>query len=159
MLFSQFLVGVYGGYFGAGIGILMLAAYGILGFSNIHEANGIKNLNAMLINGIAGAMFCARGLVNWPQALVCPSARSSAAMPARRRAAAGAKERPPPRHLHRPVAVGGDVLQEVLGLGLRTYALRTCTMRELSNVGTEYQPPRPQDLNSLPQQFRPLSYS
>ena len=70
VLFSQFLVGVYGGYFGAGIGILMLAAYGILGFSNIHEANGIKNLNAMLINGIAGAMFCARGLVNWPQALV-----------------------------------------------------------------------------------------
>jgi uncharacterized membrane protein YfcA len=71
VLISQFLVGVYGGYFGAGIGILMLAVYGILGFSNIHEANAIKNLNAMFINGIAAALFIVRGgLVNWPTALV-----------------------------------------------------------------------------------------
>jgi uncharacterized membrane protein YfcA len=70
VLVSQFLVGVYGGYFGAGIGILMLAVYGILGFSNIHEANAIKNLNAMFINGIAAALFIVRGLVNWPTALV-----------------------------------------------------------------------------------------
>ena len=70
VLFSQFLVGIYGGYFGAGIGILMLAAYGILGFSNIHEANAIKNLNAMFINGIAAALFVFYRLVNWPQALL-----------------------------------------------------------------------------------------
>lgn len=70
VLASQFIVGVYGGYFGAGIGILMLAAYGILGFSNIHEANAIKNLNAMFINGIAAALFIFWGLVDWPQALV-----------------------------------------------------------------------------------------
>jgi uncharacterized membrane protein YfcA len=68
VLLSQFLVGVYGGYFGAGIGILMLAAYGILGFSNIHEANAIKNLNAMSINGIAAAQFAFYGMVNWPLA-------------------------------------------------------------------------------------------
>jgi uncharacterized membrane protein YfcA len=70
VLFSQFLVGVYGGYFGAGIGILMLAVYGILGFSNIHEANAIKNLNAMFINGIAAVLFIFSGLVDWPSALV-----------------------------------------------------------------------------------------
>lgn len=70
VLFSQFLVGVYGGYFGAGIGILMLAAYGILGFTNIHEANAIKNLNAMFINGIAAALFVFCRLVYWPQALL-----------------------------------------------------------------------------------------
>ena len=39
----QFGVGVYGGYFGAGIGILMLAVHGFLGLSDIHAANGIKN--------------------------------------------------------------------------------------------------------------------
>ena len=70
VLLSQFLVGVYGGYFGAGIGILMLAVYGILGFSNIHEANAIKNLNAMFINGIAAVLFIIKGLVDWPSALV-----------------------------------------------------------------------------------------
>ena len=70
VLLSQFLIGVYGGYFGAGIGILMLAAYGILGFSNIHQANAIKNLNAMFINGIAAAIFIYQGLIDWPIALL-----------------------------------------------------------------------------------------
>ena len=66
----QFLVGVYGGYFGAGIGILMLAAFGFLGFANIHQANAIKNLNAMVINGIAAALFIVKGLVDWRLALL-----------------------------------------------------------------------------------------
>jgi len=70
VLLSQFLIGVYGGYFGAGIGILMLAAYGILGFSNIHQANAIKNLNAMFINGIAAALFIYKGLIRWPIAVL-----------------------------------------------------------------------------------------
>jgi uncharacterized protein len=70
VLVSQFLIGVYGGYFGAGIGMLMLAAYGILGFSNIHQANAIKNLNAMFINGIAAVLFIAKGLIDWPIAVL-----------------------------------------------------------------------------------------
>ena len=61
VLVFQFLVGVYGGYFGAGIGILMLAAFGFLGFTNIHHMNALKNLNAMCINGIAAAMFIGKG--------------------------------------------------------------------------------------------------
>lgn len=61
----QFLVGVYGGYFGAGIGILMLAAFGFLGMTNIHHMNALKNLNGMCINGIAAALFIARGMVDW----------------------------------------------------------------------------------------------
>jgi uncharacterized membrane protein YfcA len=69
VLGCQFLIGVYGGYFGAGIGILMLAAFGLLGFSNIHQANAIKNLNAMFINGIAAALFIAKGLIDWRLAL------------------------------------------------------------------------------------------
>ena len=49
----QFLVGIYGGYFGAGIGILMLAALSLLGLKDIHQMNGLKNFLALGINGIA----------------------------------------------------------------------------------------------------------
>jgi uncharacterized membrane protein YfcA len=66
----QFGVSVYGGYFGAGIGILMLAVLGFLGLSDIHAANGIKNFFGMCINGLAAAYFIARGAVHWPAALV-----------------------------------------------------------------------------------------
>ena len=65
----QFFVGIYGGYFGAGIGILMLAAFGWLGFTNIHHMNALKNLIGACINGIAAAIFIAQGLVHWPLAL------------------------------------------------------------------------------------------
>jgi len=64
----QFGVGVYGGYFGAGIGILMLAVLGFLGLSDIHAANGIKNFFAMCINGLAAGYFIVRGAVDWPVA-------------------------------------------------------------------------------------------
>ena len=65
VLVFQFLIGVYGGYFGAGIGILMLAALGFLGFKNIHHMNALKNLNNLCINGMAAALFIAKGLVQW----------------------------------------------------------------------------------------------
>jgi uncharacterized membrane protein YfcA len=66
----QFGVAVYGGYFGAGIGILMLAVLGFLGLSDIHAANGIKNFFAMCINGVAAAYFIIRGAVDWRAAIV-----------------------------------------------------------------------------------------
>ena len=66
----QFLVGVYGGYFGAGIGILMLAALGLLGFTDIHQMNGLKNLLAILINGVAAAYFISSGAIIWADVLV-----------------------------------------------------------------------------------------
>ena len=66
----QFAVSVYGGYFGAGIGILMLAVLGFLGQTDIHAANGLKNFFAMCINGVAAAYFVVRGAVDWPAALV-----------------------------------------------------------------------------------------
>jgi len=49
----QFFVAVYGGYFGAGIGILMLAVLGVLGFGDIHRLNAVKNVLATAINGTA----------------------------------------------------------------------------------------------------------
>jgi uncharacterized membrane protein YfcA len=68
--FLQFGVAIYGGYFGAGIGILMLALLGFLGLSNIHAANGIKNFFNLCINIIAAGYFICKGVVVWPAALV-----------------------------------------------------------------------------------------
>jgi uncharacterized protein len=64
----QFLVGVYGGFFGAGIGIMMLAALAILGLTDIHQMNGLKNLLAILINGVAAVYFAVEGAVLWTDA-------------------------------------------------------------------------------------------
>jgi uncharacterized protein len=69
-LLFQFLVAVYGGYFGAGIGILMLAAFGIIGFTDIHQMNGLKTFLALCINGMATSYFIWNGMVSWPHALV-----------------------------------------------------------------------------------------
>jgi uncharacterized membrane protein YfcA len=68
-LVFQFGVGVYGGYFGAGIGILMLAVLGLMGFRNIHRMNGLKNWGGLCMNAVAAAMFAFSGIVNWPVAL------------------------------------------------------------------------------------------
>jgi len=65
VLVFQLLVGLYGGYFGAGIGILMLAAFGFLGFTNIHHMNALKNLNGTAINAMAAGMVIYEGLVDW----------------------------------------------------------------------------------------------
>jgi hypothetical protein len=62
------LVSIYGGYFGAGIGILMLASLGILGFKDIHEMNAVKNALAFLINVVAAGYLIAKGLIDWPAA-------------------------------------------------------------------------------------------
>jgi len=50
------IVGIYGGYFGAGIGILMLAVLSVLGIGDIHALNAVKNLLAASINGVATAV-------------------------------------------------------------------------------------------------------
>lgn len=65
----QFLVAVYGGYFGAGVGILMLAALGFMGLTNIHRMNGLKNWGGLCMNAVAAGMFAFSSLVNWPVAL------------------------------------------------------------------------------------------
>ena len=69
-IFFQFCVAVYGGYFGAGIGILMLAALGLLGLTDIHQMNALKNFLALCINGCAAAYFVFAGAVSWRHALV-----------------------------------------------------------------------------------------
>ncbi|HEX8846718.1 MAG TPA: sulfite exporter TauE/SafE family protein [Pyrinomonadaceae bacterium] len=66
----QFCSSIYGGYFGAGNGILMLAAMGLLGLSDIHRANGIKNFLGICINSVAVLSFALSNLVVWPNALL-----------------------------------------------------------------------------------------
>lgn len=66
----QFFSSIYGGYFGAGNGILMLAALGLLGLSDIHRANGIKNFLGICINSIAVVSFAVSKLIYWPAALL-----------------------------------------------------------------------------------------
>ncbi|MEW6155954.1 MAG: sulfite exporter TauE/SafE family protein [Verrucomicrobiota bacterium] len=70
----QFLVAVYGGYFGAGIGILMLASLGFLGLTNIHQMNGLKTVLGSLINLVAAVYFIFAGLIDWPKMLVMMAA-------------------------------------------------------------------------------------
>lgn len=66
----QFATAIYGGYFGAGMGIMMLAVLGLIGLSDIHQANGIKNFLAVCINSVAVAGFAFSNLVHWPEALL-----------------------------------------------------------------------------------------
>ena len=69
----QFCAAIYGGYFGAGNGILMLSALGLLGISDIHRANGLKNFLALTLNSAAVVAFAISGLVSWPKALLMAS--------------------------------------------------------------------------------------
>jgi uncharacterized membrane protein YfcA len=66
----QLLVALYGGYFGAGIGILMLAALSILGLTDIHQMNGLKNFFALCINGVAALYFIWANMVYWPDVVI-----------------------------------------------------------------------------------------
>ncbi|GAC1514063.1 MAG: sulfite exporter TauE/SafE family protein [Gemmatimonadaceae bacterium] len=68
-LVYQAFVGIYGGYFGAGAGILMLGALQFMGLRNIHQMNGLKNWGGVCMNGFAAMAFAASGIVNWSVAL------------------------------------------------------------------------------------------
>ena len=65
---AQFLIATYGGYFGAGMGILMLAAMAIVLPSSLQHANALKVLFGLLINGIAAIYFLAQGAARLPEA-------------------------------------------------------------------------------------------
>jgi uncharacterized protein len=65
----QFLVAIYGGFFGAGMGILMLAVMGFMGLRDIHEMNRLKNVCAVAINGVAAVTFAFAGQVRWSLAV------------------------------------------------------------------------------------------
>jgi len=69
-LFFELLIAIYIGYFGAGVGILLLALLAVLGMENIHTMNGLKTLLVGIVNGVALIVFIWSKVVVWPQALL-----------------------------------------------------------------------------------------
>jgi uncharacterized membrane protein YfcA len=65
LLLAQLLVSIYGGFFGAGIGVLMLAVFGAAGMTDIHEMNSLKASLATLINGAAAVAFVVAQQIAW----------------------------------------------------------------------------------------------
>ncbi len=63
-------VSIYGGYFNGGLGILLLALFGLLGQTNLNAMNGIKNVVSALLTTIAVTIYGWGGVVAWPQALM-----------------------------------------------------------------------------------------
>ncbi len=66
----QLIISIYGGYFGGGIGILMLASLGLMGMQDINEMNAVKNALAACINGVAIITFAVLGAIVWQYVLV-----------------------------------------------------------------------------------------
>ncbi len=67
---GQFLIGLYGGFFAAGMGIVMLALYELAGMRHIHEMNALKVAVALAINLVSAGVFIASGMVDWSVATV-----------------------------------------------------------------------------------------
>jgi hypothetical protein len=65
VVIAQLAISVYGGYFGGGMGIMMLAVLTLLGMTHIHRMNALKNALGTLINGVAVAAFVIAGAVRW----------------------------------------------------------------------------------------------
>jgi len=69
----QLVIATYGGYFGAGMGILMLAMLSFAGMTDIHAMNGIKTVLGAALNGMALIAFVWAHLIVWPQAFLMMS--------------------------------------------------------------------------------------
>ncbi|TDK34438.1 sulfite exporter TauE/SafE family protein [Rhizobium deserti] len=67
---GQFLTAIYGGFFGAGMGIMMLAVLGLTTGGSYHHLNALKNMLAMIIASVAIIVFVGGGVIAWPEALV-----------------------------------------------------------------------------------------
>jgi uncharacterized protein len=69
-LVLELLISMYIGYFGAGVGILVLALLALLGMENIHAMNGVKSLLVSVVNGVALATFIIARVIVWPEAVL-----------------------------------------------------------------------------------------
>ena len=106
----QFAVAVYGGYFGAGIGIMMLAVLAVLGLGDIHRLNAVKNVLGMSINGMAAGLFAVGSFlgsndVSWGHAAIMAVAAVFGSF-----AGAGVARRLPAPFVRRGVALIGFAL-------------------------------------------------
>ncbi len=65
----QFIIAIYGGYFGAGMGILMIATLGFMGFAKLTEVNAVKTVLASIINAVTIVIFIWKGIIIWNLAI------------------------------------------------------------------------------------------
>lgn len=72
----QLLVAVYGGFFGAGMGILIMASLAIAGHKDVQEINALKNLLSSIVYSVTVVTFVIAGAVSWPHTLVMLAAAS-----------------------------------------------------------------------------------
>ncbi|WP_099826289.1 sulfite exporter TauE/SafE family protein [Oceaniglobus indicus] len=63
-------VSVYGGYFNGGLGIMLLATFGLIGFVDIHGMNGLKSLMSAILSVVSAVMFIVADLIAWDVALI-----------------------------------------------------------------------------------------
>ncbi|MDC7701041.1 sulfite exporter TauE/SafE family protein [Vogesella indigofera] len=70
LLAGQFVVSIYGGFFGGGMGIMMLALYSLFALDTLTRMNALKTWLSVVISGVAVVTFIAAGIVDWPAALV-----------------------------------------------------------------------------------------
>ncbi len=68
--FLELLIAMYIGYFGAGVGILVLSLLALLGMEDIHAMNGVKTLLVSVVNGVAMVTFILARMIVWPQAIL-----------------------------------------------------------------------------------------
>ena len=81
---AVFVTGVYGGYFGAAQGIILLAILGVALAQDLHRTNALKNVLAGIVNGVAGLYFVFAAHVDWgPAGLIAASAILGAQLGAR----------------------------------------------------------------------------
>jgi uncharacterized protein len=102
LAFLLFASAVYGGYFGAGMGIIMIALLTIFLPDSIQRLNGLKNVLAALINGIAALLFIALAPVNWSVAVIIAAGSICGGQ-----LGAGVGRRLPPRVLRAAIIVVG----------------------------------------------------
>jgi uncharacterized membrane protein YfcA len=69
-LAGQAVVSVYGGFFGAGMGIMMLASLAMAGHEDVHEINAIKNLLSAIIYSVTVLTFVIANAVSWPYTII-----------------------------------------------------------------------------------------
>lgn len=67
-------VSIYGGYFNGGLGIMLLAAFGFMGFTDLHQMNGLKNLLSGVLSLVSVMAYAAAGLIAWQPALILGAA-------------------------------------------------------------------------------------
>jgi len=106
----QFAIAIYGGFFGAAMGILMLAMLGLVGHDNLSRMNGLKNFAGVAINLTAAGIFVAGGQVRWTLALAMMAGSIAGGYAAARGS----------RHIN-PKWVRGFVV--VIGVVMGTYTL------------------------------------